>query len=155
MQDIESMTRKERRTRKQELERQMRGKQRLFCFYYMELDYNGAGAAREAGYSENTAREIAHDNLSKGHIKDYIAILEQERVDRLCINVDSIIQDVETIKAMAIDADDHSNALRATENLAKFKGMFTEKIQIGEIEESEEELNRKLANIRKKSNPTE
>lgn len=46
-------------------------KQRLFCHRYIR-HWNGAKAAREVGYSETTAKEIACENLTKPHIAAYI-----------------------------------------------------------------------------------
>lgn len=45
-------------------------RQRLFVKYYLgDAKLNGAEAARLAGYSEHTAKEIATENLAKPHIK--------------------------------------------------------------------------------------
>lgn len=46
-------------------------KQKRFCEEYLK-DFNGSAAARRAGYSENTCREIAAENLTKPNIKAYI-----------------------------------------------------------------------------------
>lgn len=50
-------------------------KQRVFCEEYV-IDYNGTRAAIKAGYSENAARSIASENLTKPNIKDYIQYLK-------------------------------------------------------------------------------
>ena len=47
-------------------------KQIKFCNEYL-VDLNGLQAAIRAGYSENTAGEIAYENLNKPHIKAFIA----------------------------------------------------------------------------------
>ena len=44
-------------------------KESKFLDEYMK-DYNGAGAARRAGYSEDTARQIAYEILTKPYIKE-------------------------------------------------------------------------------------
>lgn len=46
-------------------------KQKIFCREYI-FDWNGSRAARVAGYSEKTAKEIASENLTKPNIKAYI-----------------------------------------------------------------------------------
>lgn len=51
------------------------GKQKRFCEEYI-FDFNGARAARDAGYSEETARNIASENLTKPDIQAYIAELQ-------------------------------------------------------------------------------
>jgi phage terminase small subunit len=43
-------------------------KEEIFIQQYL-IDFNGARAARAAGYSEHTAREIAAENLTKPHIR--------------------------------------------------------------------------------------
>lgn len=57
-----------------ELKKKLTEKERLFCHKYI-IDWNGARSAREAGYSEDTAREIASQNLTKIHIQQYIAFI--------------------------------------------------------------------------------
>ena len=44
-------------------------KEKAFLDEYMK-DYNGAAAARRAGYSEDSAKEIAYKILTKVHIKE-------------------------------------------------------------------------------------
>ena len=50
-------------------------KQRKFCLEYI-FDYNASRAAREAGYSEDTAGAIGWENLKKPEIKAYIKELQ-------------------------------------------------------------------------------
>ena len=52
-------------------------KQLLFCKEYI-LDWNGARAARDAGYSEDTARNIAANLLTKVNIQAYIKFLQED-----------------------------------------------------------------------------
>ncbi len=52
-------------------------KQRIFCHEYV-IDWNGARAARVAGYSEATAKEIASNNLTKVNIKAYIDHIQED-----------------------------------------------------------------------------
>jgi len=54
-----------------ELESYMTPKQILYCRYYI-VDWNGAKAAVDAGYSEKTCKIISIENLSKPIIKAYI-----------------------------------------------------------------------------------
>lgn len=56
----------------------LRGKQKRFVLEYM-IDLNGAAAARRAGHSEKTARQIASENLTKPNVM--AAIDEQMRVN--------------------------------------------------------------------------
>lgn len=47
-------------------------KQRAFCIFYCKNGWNGTQAAISAGYSEYTAKEMAHENLTKHHIVEEI-----------------------------------------------------------------------------------
>lgn len=53
-------------------------KQKAFCDYYIET-LNATEAARRAGYSERTAKEIGCENLTKPNIVAYI----QERMKQM------------------------------------------------------------------------
>lgn len=59
----------------EELEEKLTEKERRFCHEYI-IDWNGARSARKAGYSEDSAREIASQNLTKLHIKQYIDFIK-------------------------------------------------------------------------------
>lgn len=50
-------------------------KQKKFCEEYI-FDFNASRAARAAGYSEDTAGAIGHENLKKLEIQDYIAEIQ-------------------------------------------------------------------------------
>lgn len=52
-------------------------KQRRFCEEYV-IDWNGSRAAIAAGYSENTAKEIASENLTKPNIQEYIEAIQKD-----------------------------------------------------------------------------
>lgn len=52
-------------------EKELTEKQKRFCEEYV-IDWNAARAARAAGYSENTAKEIGCQNLTKLNIREYI-----------------------------------------------------------------------------------
>lgn len=52
-------------------------KQKRFCEEYV-IDWNGTRAAIKAGYSENSARQIATETLSKPYIQAYIAEIQKD-----------------------------------------------------------------------------
>jgi phage terminase small subunit len=56
---------------------ELTGKQRRFCEEYI-FDFNGTRAAKAAGYSDNTAAEIACENLTKPQIQAYIKDLQSD-----------------------------------------------------------------------------
>jgi len=61
----------------EELQKKLTKKESIFCHQYI-IDWNGARAAREAGYSEKTCAEIACQNLTKLHIKQYIDFIKND-----------------------------------------------------------------------------
>ncbi|MGG0794656.1 terminase small subunit [Brevibacillus laterosporus] len=58
-------------------------KQQAFADYYIQTG-NATEAARKAGYSDKTAKEVGYENLTKPHIKAYIdermAVKDAERI---------------------------------------------------------------------------
>lgn len=60
---------------KKEKKVELTGKQKRFCEEYI-FDFNGTRAAKVAGYSEDTAAEIASQNLTKLNIQVYIKELQ-------------------------------------------------------------------------------
>lgn len=62
-------------------DKELTQKEELFCEFYIE-EFNGADAARRAGYSENSARQIASENLSKPYIKAYISKIQENLAER-------------------------------------------------------------------------
>ena len=52
-------------------------KQKIFCEEYI-IDWNASRAARDAGYSEKTAKDIGCENLAKPNIQAYIAEIQED-----------------------------------------------------------------------------
>lgn len=61
-------------------------KQKKFIISYL-THFNGAKAAREAGYSHRTAVGIAAENLSKPHIQRYI----KRHLDRYALSAEEVV----------------------------------------------------------------
>ena len=66
----------------EELQEKLTEKEKNFCHEYV-VDWNGARAARESGYSQKNDRTIATQNLAKLHIKQYIEFIKND-YERLC-----------------------------------------------------------------------
>jgi len=65
-------------------------REKKFCEKYV-LCLNGSKAAREAGYSEKSCRQISDQNLAKLHIKEYIKEIQKD-IEKLCgINKSMIV----------------------------------------------------------------
>ena len=56
----------------------MNDRQKAFADYYIEYG-NAAEAARKAGYSANTARQMGKENLTKPYILEYIVVFQIKR----------------------------------------------------------------------------
>ncbi len=83
---------------------------------------SGAEAARRAGYSENTAKEIAYENLTKPHIKDAIEAKRTEQLGDIESRTDWLVN---RLTAEATDeTNGESTRVRALEVLGKVFGSY-------------------------------
>ena len=113
-------------------------KQRRFCEEYL-IDLNATQAAIRAGYSQNTARQIASENLSKLDIQEYLTQLKSERSERVSLNADWVMtrlrENVERAMQLTPVLDRNGNptgvfrydgavANRALELIGRHLGMF-------------------------------
>lgn len=79
-------------------------RQEMFCREYIACDYNATQAAKNAGYSEKTARSIGSENLTKPDIQRFIAELQKPRLEELDISHDRIMREYAAM-AFANQAD--------------------------------------------------
>lgn len=107
----------------------MTPKQQRFVEEYC-VDLNAAAAARRAGYSEATAKEIGCENLTKPHI---IAAIEQTKAqlaEKAEISQQWVIDRLKETAEQAKGLDQPSAANRSYELIGKHIGMFTERHEI-------------------------
>lgn len=76
--------------------RSLTPQQELFCQAYA-LDPNGTQAAIKAGYSENSARQIASENLSKPYIQDRVNELLCDRARAMRVTADAVLAELHRI----------------------------------------------------------
>ena len=76
-------------------------KQEMFCREYL-IDLNATQAAIRAGYSDNTARKIGSENLTKPDIAQRIIDLKSERNERVEINADYVLRRLVEIDEMDV-----------------------------------------------------
>lgn len=87
-------------------------KRETFTKEYL-VDFNGAAAARRAGYSPNSARQTAHELLTKPDVQTEIIEATQERFAKLEISQDSILLEYSTIAFNRKDNETpHETAVR-------------------------------------------
>ena len=101
--------------------RALTDRQERFIVSYLAT-LNGAEAARQAGYSERTARQMANENLSKPYIKDAI---DQKRSEIMKQEEDKVGWLIERLTAEATDDENgDSTRVRALEVLGKVFGAY-------------------------------
>jgi hypothetical protein len=92
---------------------------------------SGAAAARKAGYSEKSARQIATENLSKPSIKAAIAAKQAEAAQQMVIDREVIVGGIIGAIATARQERDGGSMLRGYVALAKLLGMDKPETQSG------------------------
>jgi len=101
-------------------------RQKQFCIEYI-VDLNGLQAYRRAygeDNSDNTCKSNACQLLTNTNIKKYINDLIDSYMDNVDVTVAEIVSN---IKSIAMDTRArHSDRLKASELLAKYKGMLIE-----------------------------
>jgi phage terminase small subunit len=85
----------------EELQKKLTEKERIFCHEYI-IDWNGARSARKAGYSADSAKEIAHATLTKVHIKQYIDFIKDDIAKEAGISKLSLINELKKIAYSSI-----------------------------------------------------
>lgn len=66
-------------------------KQKAFADYYLECG-NATESAKRAGYSENSAKQIGTENLSKPSISQYIAERQKKIEDKRIADISEVLQ---------------------------------------------------------------
>lgn len=112
-------------------EKTLTTKQQLFIVEYLK-DFNASRAARDAGYSEDSAEVIGSENLKKPYIKKAIT----EHINLIVGNKDKIvIQNINFWVSVREDTEaTYTERLKASEHLAKYAEMFKEKVELSTID---------------------
>jgi len=97
-------------------------KQEMFCLEYIACKLNATKAAINAGYSENGARQIGSENLSKIDIQNRIAELNSARVERLNVKAEDLVKQMDNLRKAKI---------------SDYVELMTEIVIIGEDDEGE------------------
>ena len=103
----------------------MTDKQTLFIEHYL-THFNATRAAIEAGYSPESAKAIASENLTKPDIKEIV----DSRIKEIIAQTDDKRAKLIQFWISVIDDPESSeNAkLKASDSMGKYLAMFTEKI---------------------------
>lgn len=76
------------------MEYKLTNKQEIFCREYL-IDFNASRAARAAGYSKRTAHRMGAENMQKPAIQQKLKELIAERNERLQIDADEVLQELQ------------------------------------------------------------
>lgn len=104
-------------------------KQYKFCLEYIK-DYNGTRSAIASGYSEATAKEMAHENLTKPHIVTAIQKIGEKVKDDGLVSLEFVINGLKKNAINAAAEGQYSQSNKAYELLGKHLGTFKERIEI-------------------------
>lgn len=125
--------------------KQLTEKEERFCQLYL-IEFNGAKAAREAGYSEHSAKEIAAENLTKPHIRARIQHLRAEMGQAFNVTRERIAQELARIgfsdirnifddkgalKSPAEWSDEDAAAIAGIDTDELFEGSGKDRIMVG------------------------
>jgi phage terminase small subunit len=84
-------------------------KQEAFCREYL-IDLNATQAAIRAGYSENTARQVGSENLSKPYISEFISSLKVDRSERVQLDADWVLKASKQLFDRCMTEEDFSSS---------------------------------------------
>jgi len=111
------------------MENKLTKKQEMFCKEYM-IDLNATQAAIRAGYSEDTAGQIGHENLKKLEIQERMQELMEERSKKVLVTAEYVITTIKDTVDEAKEEKDRTNTLKGSELLGKHLKLFTDKHEL-------------------------
>jgi phage terminase small subunit len=100
-------------------DRKLTQKQKIFCEEYI-IDWNASRAARAAGYSEKTSKEIGCNLLTKVNIQEYIEEIQKDLQKLAGISRLSVIKDLQKIHNEAEQARDKTKAIEVINKMLGF-----------------------------------
>ena len=112
--------------------KKLTAKQSLFVKEYL-IDLNATQAAIKAGYSNKSAKEIGCENLTKPNIAKAIQTAMDKRSNRLEITQDSVLKNIESLRAKAEKENQLSVAARCLELQGKHLRMFVDDSRQGAV----------------------
>lgn len=112
-----------------QIKKKLSDKQKAFIKEY-PIDHNATQAAIRAGYSKNTAQRIGSENLSKPLIKEAIAKLQEQHAERCAVTIDSLTNEFEEARGVAMQELQISAAVSAIMAKAKLHGLDITKHQV-------------------------
>ena len=111
-------------------------RQEMFCREYI-IDFNATQSAIRAGYSENSAKVIGCENLTKPNIQAFLSKLMKERNERVKIDADYVLNrlvEIDTLDVLDI-VDDKLN-IKPIEQWSRAWRTSVTAIDVAELKES-------------------
>ena len=107
-------------------------KQETFVSEYLKTG-NATEAARRAGYkgNDNTLAQVGNENLKKPKVVELIKSREAERSKRFELEEDFELKAAKDIYDNSMIIGDYKSANSAIQTIAKIRGKFVQKIQVG------------------------
>ena len=106
-------------------------KEYRFCQEWIK-DCNGARAARDAGYSERSAAELANRLLRKVNVKARIADMQRRVAELAQIDATYVLTNIKEVGERCMVKEDFNptGAIKSLELLGKHLKLFTDKLEL-------------------------
>lgn len=109
-------------------------KQKDFVRAYLKNGHNATAAAREAGYSSKTAKQIAAENLTKPYLKEILVEEAKKNEERYLVTQDSLAREIRDLIIRSRLENNLNAEYKGLELLGKLCGLFSDKHSVdGEI----------------------
>lgn len=112
------------------VDKELTVKQQLFVEAYFSTDYNGAEAARRAGYNGNNLNRVACQLLARPNVKAAVNRRAQEKIEEISLTEQYVVKKLVSTLEKAEQENNHSAVLRAIEIAAKSLGMLRDRTEI-------------------------
>jgi phage terminase small subunit len=104
-------------------------KQKAFVREYKKNGGNGTQAAINAGYSEESARAISSENLTKPYIQEALKQEEKKLQEKYEYTIDDMVRELDDVKMKADSEQNRQAQIKAIELKGKAFGLFVEKVE--------------------------
>jgi len=121
--------------------KELNQRERAFCVHLTTIGSetfgDGTKAAIAAGYSDKSAHVAASRLQKREKVRNRVAELHSENMQRNMITVDKVLADLEHDKIMARKHQQYAVAKSCTELQGKYLAMFTDKVQTNDAKTAE------------------
>lgn len=104
-------------------------KQKAFVREYKANGGNGTQAAINAGYSEESARAISSENLTKPYIQEALKQEEKKLQEKYEYTIDDMVRELDDVKMKADSEQNRQAQIKAIELKGKAFGLFVDKVE--------------------------